>query len=149
MKFIISGDFNMDFLNRPSQHLLDMLTLYQLKQLINIRTRTTETTSSCLDFIITQSSQIKKKLEKVDALPAICNDHNVPCAFLQNNISQNVSFKRTIYNYNKLNSEKNVIYSPVLITGRTLLQEEQLMSELISLRKNLQISPNNACLLKQ
>ena len=59
-KFIIFGDLNTDFLNRPSQHLLDMLTLYQLKQLINIRTRTTETTSSCLDLIITQSPQIIK-----------------------------------------------------------------------------------------
>ena len=103
MKFVILGDFNTDFLNRPSQHLLDMLTLYQLKQLINIHTRTTETTSSCLDLIITQSPQI---IKRADVLPTICSDHNVPCAFLQNNITKNVSFKRTIYNYNKLNSEK-------------------------------------------
>ena len=58
MKFVILGDFNTDFLNRPSQYLLDMLTLYQLKQLLNIHTRTTETTSSCLDLVITQSPQI-------------------------------------------------------------------------------------------
>ena len=81
-----------------------MLTLYQLKQLINIHTRTTETTSTRLDLIITQSPQI---IKRVDVLPAICSDHNVPCAFLQNNITKNLSlFKRTMYNYNKLNSEK-------------------------------------------
>ena len=60
-KVIILGDFNTDFLHRPSQHLLDMLTLYQLKQLINMHTKTTETTSFCLALIITQSPQIIKK----------------------------------------------------------------------------------------
>ena len=54
-KYIILGDFNTDFFDNPSKHLLNILNMYQLHQLINSPTRITETTSSCLDLVITQS----------------------------------------------------------------------------------------------
>jgi len=39
-------------------------------------------------------------------LPEICSDHCVPCATVINNINTNYSFKRTLYNYEKLDSTK-------------------------------------------
>ena len=76
-KCIILGDFNPDFLDNPSKHLLDILNIFQLHQSINSPTRITETTSSCLDLIITQSPRI---IKSIDILPALSSDHSVPCA---------------------------------------------------------------------
>ncbi|WP_419611672.1 reverse transcriptase domain-containing protein [Thiolapillus sp.] len=103
LKFIILGDFNTDVFNNPSQHLTDILNQHQLYQLINSPTRITETTSSCLDLIITQSPQL---VTRTEVLPAICSDHSVPCAYVRNTVIKNKPFKRIIYNYSKLNVDK-------------------------------------------
>ena len=84
-------------------------------------------TSSCLDLVITQSPQM---IKRVDVLPAICSDHT--CAFLQNNIT--ISFKRTIYSYNKSNNEKlcNSLSSIDWLnvtTGRTIDECTDLFTE--------------------
>ena len=102
-KYIILGDFNTDFFDNPSKHLLNILNMYQLHQLINSPTRITETTSSCLDLIITQSPRIVKY---TDILPSFCSDHSVPCAVLQQPKHHSHRFKRTIYNYEKLDKNK-------------------------------------------
>ena len=73
----------------------------------------------------------------MDVLPAICSDHNVPCAFLLNNITKNVSFKRTIYIYNRLNSEKfcNLLSSIDWLnvtTGRTIDECTDLFTEIFT-----------------
>ena len=99
-KFFVLGDFNTDWLDNPSRHLLDIVNLFQLRQLIDSPTRTTETTSSCLDLVLTQSYNIVKNTK---VLSAFCSDHSVPAIFLNCNIDFRMSFKRTIYNYEKLN----------------------------------------------
>ena len=93
---------NYDF-NFPSKHLVDILHTFQLHQLTNSDTRITPTSSTCIDLIITQTPQVIKSIE---ALPEICSDHCVPCATVINNINTNHSFKRTLYNYDKLDSTK-------------------------------------------
>ena len=103
LKFLILGDFNTNFLNAPSPHLLDILNRYQLKQLIKEPTRITELTNSCLDLVITQSPNIVKSTE---VLPPICSDHSVPRTIIRNTIVKEKSFKRTIFNYNKLDIDK-------------------------------------------
>ena len=67
----------------------------------------------------------------------MCSANNVPCAFLQNSITKNVSFKRTIYNYNKLNSEKfsNSLSSIDWLnvtTGRTIDECTDLFTEIFT-----------------
>jgi hypothetical protein len=103
LKFIILGDFNTDWLDNPSQHLLDIIDLHQLHQIINEPTRVTDTTSSCLDLIMVQNPQIVKRSE---VLPEICSDHRIACAHIRNTVIKNKPFKRTIYNYNKLDINK-------------------------------------------
>ena len=91
VKFIILGDFNTDFFNNPSQHLMDILNVHQLFQLTNSATRITESTSSCLDLIMTPSPHI---VSRTEVLLAICNDHSVPCAYIRNTVIKNKPFKR-------------------------------------------------------
>ena len=67
VKFIILGDFNTDFFSNPSQHLMNILNVYQPLQLTNSATRITESTSSCLDLIMTQSPHI---MSRTEVLPA-------------------------------------------------------------------------------
>ena len=97
-KFIILGDFNDDF-NRPSQHLLNLLNRFDLIQLTNSDTRITDNTSNCLDLILTQSRQF---VEKVEVHPEICSDHCVPCITVKNHTTENTTYKRTFFQYNKL-----------------------------------------------
>ena len=103
VKFIILGDFNTDFFNNPSWHLMDILNVHQLFQLTNSKTRITESTSLCLDLIMTQSPHI---VSRTEVLPAICSDHSVPCAYIRNTVIKNKPFKRIIHNYSKLDCNK-------------------------------------------
>ena len=82
---------------------MDILNVHQLFQLTNSATRITELTSSCLDLIMTQSPHI---VSRTEVLPAICSDHSVPCAYIRNTVIKNKPFKRIIYNYSKLDSNK-------------------------------------------
>ena len=77
--------------------------MHQLFQLTNSAIRITESTSSCLDLIMTQSPHI---VSRTEVLPAICSDHSVPCAYIRNTVIKNKPFKRIIYNYSKLDSNK-------------------------------------------
>ena len=99
IKFIILGDFNTDFLHSPSQHLLNIINDHHLKQLITEPTRTTETSSTCLDLILTQSPNL---VTYTEVLPPVCSDHSVPYARINSKINTDKPFKRTIFNYKRL-----------------------------------------------
>ena len=122
VKFIILGDFNTDFFNNPSQHLMDILNVHQLFQLTNSATRITESTSSYLDLIVTQSPHI---VSRTKVLPAICSDHSVPCAYIRNTVIKNKPFKIYIYkttvNWTQTNS---AVYS-LMLNGQTSLKITQ------------------------
>ena len=100
VKFIVLGDFNTDIFNNPSQHLMDILNVHQLLQLTNSATRITESTSSCLDLIMTQSTHSDSHKSPP------CSGHSVPCAYIRNTVIKNKPFKRIIYTYSKLDSDK-------------------------------------------
>ena len=74
LQFIVLGDFNTSYLNRPAQQLLDLIHLYDLHQMITEPTRVTENTSTCLDLILTQNRQLVKSVEVISPL---CSDHSV------------------------------------------------------------------------
>ena len=131
IKFILLGDLNTDFLNSPSRHLMDILTHYNLTQLVNEPTRITEQTSTCIDLIITQSPDI---VSSVSVLPAICSDHSVPFVSVKNTVVKEQPFKRTIFNYNKLDKTtfcnllqeidwNEVIYNTNIDNSAVLLSE--------------------------
>ena len=101
-KFIILGDFNTDILNNPSPHLLDVIQLNGLELLVTSPTRITETSSSCIDLVLVPSKQF---ISHIDVLPPICSDHSVPLVKLKGHIHQDTIFKRTIYNYSKLDKD--------------------------------------------
>lgn len=103
LNYIVLGDFNTDYLHNPSHHLVSILTRYQLEQLVTFPTRVTDNTSTCLDLIITQSPFLVKDIEDH---PPFCSDHNAPCVTLLPRTNNRSSFKRTIYNYNKLDRLK-------------------------------------------
>lgn len=100
-KFVALGDFNSDF-NFPSKYLADIISTYQLHQLVHSDTRITETSTTRIDLILTQSPQI---VQQVEVLPEICSDHCVPCATIRLTHNCSNTYKRTLYNYKKLNHE--------------------------------------------
>ena len=101
-QFFILGDLNTDFLKNPSTHLLDILLFNNLQQLVTSPTHITETSSTCIDLIITPSRDI---VLNIDVLPSVCSKHSVPCLILKNHVTGEPSFKRSIYNYSKLNHD--------------------------------------------
>ena len=101
-KFVILGDFNSDYLENPSKHLLDIISLNKLRQLVTKPTRYTDTSASCIDLILTPMTDT---VIDVGVLTPICSDHSVPFIKLNKHIPCTTSSKRTFYNYSKLDSE--------------------------------------------
>jgi len=102
-KFIILGDFNSDFNDNPPKQLTDILYLNSLQQLVTCPTRITEHSSTCIDLIITPSTDI---VDKVEVIPPICSDHSVPVVYLKHYYKKRSHSKRTILDYNKLDVQK-------------------------------------------
>ena len=132
-KFIILGDFNNDILTNASPHLLQIMNRYQLTQYIKKPTRITESSQTCLDLILCQCPSI---IVSTDVLPAVCSDHSVPYARIKNEVPKNQSFKRIIYNYNKLDIEKfcnllNLIDWAEIINDRTIDESAELFSRVL------------------
>ena len=103
VRLFILGDFNTDFLNNPSKHLINVLNFNNLKQVINVPTRLTQTTASCLDLIMTSSVDL---IKESGVLPPICSDHSVPFIKLHLTKHSNSSFVRIFYDYSNLNIDK-------------------------------------------
>ena len=102
-KFLILGDFNTDFSSSPSPYFVNIIDRFQLTQFIDEPTRITDLSSTCLDLIITQSPSI---IKSTGVLPAVCSDHKVPYAIIKNTVVRDRPFKRTIFNYNRLDADK-------------------------------------------
>jgi len=131
LNFFILGDLNIDWHSAPSQHLLNIIHLYQLHQLVKEPTRVTNTTSTCLDLILTQSPQLVTHCE---VLPEICSDHRVPCIYILNSLRKIKSIKRTIYNYSQIDCEKlnaalNIVDWNDICTYDTLDESVQAFTE--------------------
>lgn len=103
LKYLLLGDFNTNWINQPSHHLLNIINDFQLKQYITEPTRVTDTSNSCIDLIMTQSEYL---ITHVEVLPEICSDHRVPTCYIKTKKLQNHKFKRTIYNYKNIDQDK-------------------------------------------
>ena len=104
-KFIILGDLNSDYINKPTEntHLPNIINSNNLLQFIREYTRITDETKSCIDMIITPCRNL---VDSVEVLPEINSDHKVICAKLKTKIKRVTSFKRQFINYSKLNVDK-------------------------------------------
>ena len=99
---LITGDFNDRCTEWHSDHSASDLRLYNLAerygllQLVKYPTRITDTTSSLLDLILTDSSDL---VEKVSILPPIStSDHSVVCCRIKLPITNFVPNRRTVWN---------------------------------------------------
>jgi hypothetical protein len=119
------------------------LDLFQMKQYVNEPTRVTNTTSTCLDLIILQCQHLATRIE---VLPEICSDHRVPCIYISNNKPKERPFKRTIYDYKKLDQGKfidlmnNTDWESVLMTEDIDTSANNFTTTFINLAK--QCMPN-------
>ena len=96
---IILGDFNTDFHKNIPVRFRDIINRFNLRQLINTSTRIAENTATCLDLILTQTTDF---VSDIDVLPEICSDHACPLISVKTHVPDNNTFRRTYYDYNKL-----------------------------------------------
>ena len=104
-KFIILGDFNSDYINKPNENLYlrNIIQSNNLLQFIREYTRITNETKSCIDMIITPCRNL---IDSVEVLPEINSDHKVVCAKLKTKIRRISTYKRQLINYSKLDENK-------------------------------------------
>ena len=132
-KFIILGDLNSDYINKPTdnRHLTNILKDNNLLQLISEYTRITDVTRSCIDMIITPCRNL---IERVEVLPTIRSDHKVICAKLKTKVKRRSFFKRKMINYSKLNEnrlqdELRKTNFEIIVTDNDLNTSAQLFSD--------------------
>ena len=104
LRYIILGDFNSDN-PAAAPHLKRILNLNNLFQLVTEPTRVTDNTSTTIDLIITPCPDI---ISKIAVLPPVKSDHRCPYLELTSKRSYCHSFKRTLYNYSKLDVNKYI-----------------------------------------
>ena len=103
-RFFILGDINSDVMKNPPPHrqLTNIINQYHLHQLVNEYTRIKDGRYSCIDLILTSSTDL---VTRVSVLPSIRSDHKVPLLELKSNTKAQPFYKKTIFNYSKLNTE--------------------------------------------
>ena len=103
-RFFILGDLNSDVMKNPPphRHLTNIINQYHLHQLVNEYTRIKDGSSSCIDLILTSSTDL---VTRVSVLPPIRSDHMVPLLELKSNTRAQPFYKKTILNYSKLRTE--------------------------------------------
>ena len=102
-KVVILGDLNADCTVQPPPHLQNIMINNNLSQVINKPTHITDTTSTTIDIILTPCPDLVKE---TDVLPPVCSDHCVPYAVLKNKRKYHTSYKRTLYDYSKLDTTR-------------------------------------------
>ena len=104
-KFVVLGDFNADFTDRPPAHLGRIMAMNNLYQLVNSPTRYENGRSTTIDLILTPCPDI---ISKVGVLPPIDSDHCAPYMEImdRNSSISYTCFKRKLYNYSKLDEIK-------------------------------------------
>ena len=120
-KLVILGDFNADIGGQIiSPHLTRIMNLNNLLQLINEPTRITDNTAKKTDLIFTTCPNL---VRNSGVLPSVKSDHCCVFVELKCKKETNSSFKRTIYNYDKLDIEKfkdmltNVDWHEIIFNG--------------------------------
>ena len=102
-RYIILGDFNADCSIHPPPHLQNIICINSLNILVHQATRITKDSSTTLNLILTPCPDI---VRTADVLPPICSDHSCPYVVLKQYRKVNASYRRTLFNYSKLDVEK-------------------------------------------
>jgi len=102
-KFILFGDLNADCTVNPPFHLQELMNTNSLSQLTSEPTRITDTSSTLIDLVLTPCPNLVKR---VGVLPPVCSDHSCPFVYLNHDLPSSGSFKRTLYNYSKIDVDK-------------------------------------------
>ena len=102
-KYVVLGDFNFDFLAPPSNHLQRIMNLNSLQQIITQPTRYTDNTATLIDIILTPCPDI---IQRSEVLPPVHSDHCCPFIVVKSSSPHKFTFRRTIYNYDKLDVAK-------------------------------------------
>ena len=108
-EIIITGDFNIDLMpsdieNSNIKRLKEMLNTYQMSQLINKPTRTTELTKTLLDLIICKTDDPKTVI--TDVVDVAISDHNLVYICRKVGIPRRKSRIIETRQYHKLNQVK-------------------------------------------
>ena len=102
---VISGDLNSDLMSLNNNKLIDMMRLFNFKNVIEKPTRVTNHSRTLLDPIIV-SDTINYVFSDVFKLPDNISDHDASVVILQCSKNISRSFKREIWQYQKINYEK-------------------------------------------
>ena len=98
-KIILVGDINVDLLNTPQSHIIrEIISTHNLINNIHEPTRTTNTSSTLLDPILT-SVDIKVCESGTLTIDASISDHRATFISLSSSINYNRSYKRKIWAY--------------------------------------------------
>ena len=68
----MGGDFNVDVLGNQCNHMLDIFTRLNLKNVVQEPTRITDTTSTCIDLFITNRPNL---ISNINISSNFCSDH--------------------------------------------------------------------------
>ena len=104
-KYVILGDFNTNHNSPQLPHLNRIMYINKLHQVVNETTRYNGDTESIIDIILTPCPDI---ISEVGVLPPVNSDHCCPYIKIKKADTHNTNqtFKRTLLNYNKLDSTK-------------------------------------------
>ena len=102
---VISGDLNSDLMSLNNNKLIDMMRLFNFKNVIEKPTRVTNHSRTLLDPIIV-SDTINYVFSDVFKLPDNISDHDASVVILQCSKNISRSFKREIWQYQQINYEK-------------------------------------------
>jgi len=104
-KIVISGDLNCDLLRPNNNKLIDLMNMYNLRNVINKPTRRHNNCSSLLDPIIISDTMTLLYSDVID-LPSYISDHDAALAIFECPKAISGSFTREILLYDKLDAEK-------------------------------------------
>ena len=96
---VLLGDLNADPSDINGRRLFEFCDLYNFTCHVNEPTRITDTTSTCLDQII---SNIPNFISKINVLPPVStNDHSTVAAQLNFRIHKEAPYYRFVWDYNR------------------------------------------------
>jgi len=101
---VITGDTNADLFNTHNNKLLEIMTLFNLKNVINKPTRITAHSSTLLDPIII-SDTMSSIYSDVLNVPSEISDHDAAVAYIECPNCTNSSFKREIWLHDRIDKE--------------------------------------------
>ena len=142
-KVVILGDFNSNFTHGVPRHpqFKRILDLNSLNQVVNEPTRRTEETATLIDVILTSFPATNPFVENHGMLPPIKSDHFCPFIEISFKGPATPVFRRTLYNYAKLDTErfldklKNIDWNEIINSETVDMSAESFVATLFDTAK--------------